>query len=349
MRKTKVQKQENRKVREVMKKRIKDKKGITLIALVITIIVLLILAGVAISMLSGDNGILNRATDAKEKTKYGRIIEAKNLWETEKVADEYIGGTGTAGSASKVINELWSEGTITEEERDTLLEGRPIIIDGKQISFGKTLVDMYIAGESCTTEGCTDENHLHIGDYVSYNPSDGEEESTSVGKSETGYDATQIYQLDASTKWRVLGLSNDRKHVLLTSGSPIKKAKTINADNTEDTTDPYLVMQGAESYINCVSTLKKICNIYKNNNLADEVRSITIEDVNNVLGVVVEKDENNMPTAIYNSSDSAKTNIDLYNGVDSYIYKSGDFAPENYLGVEPTKVAGNVVYRTSYW
>lgn len=44
MRKTKVQKQENGKVREIMKKRLKDKKGITLIALVITIIVLLILA-----------------------------------------------------------------------------------------------------------------------------------------------------------------------------------------------------------------------------------------------------------------------------------------------------------------
>ncbi len=39
---------------------IKERKGITLIALVITIIVLLILAGVSISMLIGDNGILTR-------------------------------------------------------------------------------------------------------------------------------------------------------------------------------------------------------------------------------------------------------------------------------------------------
>ena len=44
------------------------KKGITLIALVITIILLLILAGVSISMLSGDNSILTKATEAKEKT-----------------------------------------------------------------------------------------------------------------------------------------------------------------------------------------------------------------------------------------------------------------------------------------
>ena len=43
-------------------------KGITLIALVITIIVLLILAGISISMLSGDNSILKRAIQAKDKT-----------------------------------------------------------------------------------------------------------------------------------------------------------------------------------------------------------------------------------------------------------------------------------------
>ena len=51
-----------------MIEKLKQKKGITLIALVITIIVLLILAGVSIAMLTGDNGILTQATNAKEKT-----------------------------------------------------------------------------------------------------------------------------------------------------------------------------------------------------------------------------------------------------------------------------------------
>ena len=52
------------------KDRIKTRsnKGITLIALVITVIVLLILAAVTINALSGDNGILKRAKDAKEQT-----------------------------------------------------------------------------------------------------------------------------------------------------------------------------------------------------------------------------------------------------------------------------------------
>ena len=44
----------------------RDNKGITLIALVITIIVLLILAGVSIAMLTGENGILTQAQRAKE-------------------------------------------------------------------------------------------------------------------------------------------------------------------------------------------------------------------------------------------------------------------------------------------
>ena len=50
----------------------KEEKAITLIALVITIIVLLILAGVAISSLSGENGILKRTTDAKIQTQLAR-------------------------------------------------------------------------------------------------------------------------------------------------------------------------------------------------------------------------------------------------------------------------------------
>ena len=53
----------------------KRNKGITLIALVVTIIVLLILAGVSINMLTGQNGILNRASEAKGKTENAQTEE----------------------------------------------------------------------------------------------------------------------------------------------------------------------------------------------------------------------------------------------------------------------------------
>lgn len=57
----------------------KDVKGITLIALVITIIVLLILAAVSIAMLTGENGLLQKATKAKEENKLAQAKEQINL------------------------------------------------------------------------------------------------------------------------------------------------------------------------------------------------------------------------------------------------------------------------------
>ena len=67
----------------------KNNKGITLIALVITIIVLLILAGVSIAMLTGDNGILTQAKSAQNKTKISSIAENVQM------------GIGAAYSASQ--------------------------------------------------------------------------------------------------------------------------------------------------------------------------------------------------------------------------------------------------------
>lgn len=56
-------------------RKIKETKGITLISLVITIIVLLLLAGVTIATLTGENGILTRASKAKTETEIASIKE----------------------------------------------------------------------------------------------------------------------------------------------------------------------------------------------------------------------------------------------------------------------------------
>ena len=63
-------------------------KGITLIALVITIVVLLILASVSIAMLTGDNGILTKAGDAKIETALGAVKEQVRLYQIEKKMNE---------------------------------------------------------------------------------------------------------------------------------------------------------------------------------------------------------------------------------------------------------------------
>ena len=67
------------------------KKGITLISLVVTIIVLLILAGITISMLFGENGLLNRATDATEEYSKSEAREKVELLLSEYVIDKATG------------------------------------------------------------------------------------------------------------------------------------------------------------------------------------------------------------------------------------------------------------------
>lgn len=70
----------------------RNQKGITLIALVITIIVLLILAGVSIAMLTGQNGILNQATNAKDETAEAEVVERINMELNAIYADVLRGG-----------------------------------------------------------------------------------------------------------------------------------------------------------------------------------------------------------------------------------------------------------------
>lgn len=77
-----------------------NRNGITLIALVITIIILLILAGVSIATLTGDNGILNMANKAKEQTEIEKYEEQKQL---------IILGAKTIENKNEIIDYLTKE------------------------------------------------------------------------------------------------------------------------------------------------------------------------------------------------------------------------------------------------
>ena len=83
----------------------KQEKGITLIALVVTIIVLLILAGISIAMLTGQNGILNRAAEANEKTGVAQEDESQKLKGYEDTINQYApssnGGSTGGGSTEE--------------------------------------------------------------------------------------------------------------------------------------------------------------------------------------------------------------------------------------------------------
>ena len=82
----------------------KRKEGITLIALVITIIVLLILAGVSIATLTGENGILTRAQEAKTNTGIANEKEAIQLAYAGAVTEKRGTGDITANDLNTEFN-----------------------------------------------------------------------------------------------------------------------------------------------------------------------------------------------------------------------------------------------------
>ena len=95
-----------------MYKFLKKENGITLIALVITIIVLLILAGVSIVMLTGENGILTQAQKAKNETEEARIEEENTLTSYENYMYEVMEDVPKVNDDNPGI----LEGSGTEEE-----------------------------------------------------------------------------------------------------------------------------------------------------------------------------------------------------------------------------------------
>ena len=81
-------------------------KGITLIALVITIIVLLILAGVTISMVVGDNGILTNAKNAGDKTALAEAKDTVRMAVADATTQYYadVNGTGVNTDIGSTLN-----------------------------------------------------------------------------------------------------------------------------------------------------------------------------------------------------------------------------------------------------
>ena len=88
-------------------------KGITLIALVVTIVVLLILVGITISLVFGSNGVIQKAQDSKEQTEIGEMREKLEMAKVPVYAD---------GNGSYKVQDYWdrieSEGLIADKTVD---------------------------------------------------------------------------------------------------------------------------------------------------------------------------------------------------------------------------------------
>ena len=109
-----------------LRKKIYKQKGITLIALVITIILLLILAGVSIAMLTGENGILTQAQRAKTETENAAQNEAGILEDYNNTLNNYVnGGTVSIPEGLKVGSEVSYNPSGTYEWKDEYCDSAP--------------------------------------------------------------------------------------------------------------------------------------------------------------------------------------------------------------------------------
>ena len=122
------------------KKQRKNSKGITLIALVITIIVLLILAGVSIAMLTGENGILTQAQKAKEETENAQANE-------ENVLDgyaQYIEGVTNGGTLTTITGNETTNTKVKDSlgNEITVPAGFRIVNPGDNVEDGIVIEDV---------------------------------------------------------------------------------------------------------------------------------------------------------------------------------------------------------------
>ena len=166
-------------MKQNLKERVNGKNGITLIALVITIIVLLILAGVTIATLTGDNGILTKAQSAKkastdaeieEKVKLAVIaskINESNTVDTDELTTEMNNQFGNDGWEKTEIDEnTWkvtvngksykidlTTGTI-EKVTGIIVSSNPSkVLAGKNVTITATLEEIDKTGDISFTVG----------------------------------------------------------------------------------------------------------------------------------------------------------------------------------------------------
>ena len=101
----------------------KNNKGITLVALVVTIVVLLILAGVSINLVLGDNGIVKKAQDAKTKTAEDQENMLTGMNQLADEIDNLTGGNGNGG-----------QNFMTKNTEVTYLDGKVWIPEGFKVA-----------------------------------------------------------------------------------------------------------------------------------------------------------------------------------------------------------------------
>lgn len=281
------------------KKDIKANRGITLIALVITIIVLLILAMVSIRLVM-NGGIIDKSKSAVDKYSEEEIQEQIKLAYAEWQTAQFTGETRTA---QKFMEDRLRESLKDNGLTVTGAEGvfTVTFADGKEYSYNVTtgttakVAKWNDNGDGTWTHSETG-SKIQIGDKVNYDPTKDEngntltttytsyaEANAAANKNEgrtSGYTADQEFSVSATTNgWRVLGM-NENGQIELISADPIQ---------TSSSTNYYL--QGEKGYLDGPDELNAICGIFGQGKGAEGARSLNVDDVNKLAGITTDAEK----------------------------------------------------------
>lgn len=121
----------------------KKERGITLVALVVTIVVLLILAGVSISMVLGNNGIVTKAksTQVEQNKAYGKEVIESALKSVQ--IDILSGKKTTNATATDVVTAIYNKAPDGTEEFKAGTDGKSVTYtkDGKTFKYAISVGD----------------------------------------------------------------------------------------------------------------------------------------------------------------------------------------------------------------
>ena len=299
---------------ENLKSKLKNNKAITLIALVVTIVVLLILSGISINLAVGNDGLIKKAKDTKDETRYSVIKKEAELWKADKSLAESMGGNRES------LNDFITRLKLKDNEQENVEKDASGKIKKITIKIGDKTIDL---SDSKTLVEAFKDGEIKVGDYLNYNTKVDTSKSYKSETNQNGW-ADQTYTATQETSWRVLGLNESEDQLILISANPIAKNMDTSSTNDWDK-NPYLYMKGAYSYVNCVEMLDGISGIYSTS--LGTAKSLTAKEINRLLGVTVDKE--NKKVYVNTAPD---TNIDEWGVLgNTYTYKSTDYTPESYI------------------
>ena len=149
---------ERLKFKKILKKQKLKEQGITLIALVVTIIILLILAGVTLNIALSDNGLFSKAKKAADDYNKRALEEELQILYAEQQTENYKNNLKAKADITKLLEEKTGEGKITQEDITDFNE--------KLKQYGYEEEIKTITSESDFAKIGTDDSHPIDGLYV---------------------------------------------------------------------------------------------------------------------------------------------------------------------------------------